>query len=106
MIQDTLVIQDNNLEGNVYNFTISPNRNWLAYKNVIGDYGQAYEYADKQGLRILSTKSGTNTKSILLTINDGAWPSVPIWSPDNKFLTYTDFDTIGVAQIFNFDLVN
>ena len=106
MIQDTLVIQDNNLEGIVYNFTISPNRNWLAYKTVIGDYGQAYEYSDKQGLRILSTKSGTNTKSILLTINDGAWPSEPIWSPDNKFLTYTDFDNKGLAQIFNFDLVN
>lgn len=87
-----------------YNFTISPDRHWIAYKKIAGDYGMWYAYAKIQNVMLLQVDSFTPRRPIQLTSNGGAWPSEVSWSPDGRYLAFTDSDQNSISQIYIYNL--
>lgn len=83
-----------------YNFKISPDHHWIAYKKIAGDYGMWYAYAKIQNVMLLQVDSISPRRPIQLTSNGGAWPSEVSWSPDGRYLAFTDFDQKSIPQIY------
>lgn len=85
---------------NAYDFTISPDHNWIAYKKVSGDYGMYYDTAKIQDVKLLEVDPNTPKQPIQLTTHGGALASKISWSPDGRYLSFPDYDQNGVPQIY------
>lgn len=86
-----------------YRDSISPDIKWLTY-TIVGEYGYGPADSEYQQLFIVAIDEKIPQKPIQLTKNAGAYPGIPTWSPDGKYLAYTDFNQQGVPQLFIYDL--
>lgn len=99
-----LALENRAVEDRIYNASISPSEQWLAYLVITGDWGMSYSDAEIQDLRLLKIDKVSPQKALNLTSRGGARPNTVVWSPDSRYLAYTDFDDNGIQQIFMFDL--
>lgn len=97
---------DGNDDPNTYNYLISPNVDWITYIKVSGDWGMSYDSAEVQDLFLLENDNSQTQIPIRLSDFGGAKPESTSWSPDSKYLAFTDLDNNGVSQLFIFDVSN
>jgi hypothetical protein len=96
---------DRDEEINTYSYLISPNTEWITYIEVSGEWGMSYETAEVQNLYLLKNDDSQKQIPTRLSNNGGATPESTSWSPDGKYLAFTDLDNNGIRQIFIFDLI-
>jgi hypothetical protein len=89
---------------NYFNFSISNDQEWLSYLTVAQD-PDLYDpqFAEKLYLSLLST-SIEKAAPIPLTPNGGAPFQGAVFSPDNRWIAYSDFDSKGIIQLYRMAL--
>jgi Tol biopolymer transport system component len=73
---------------------LSPNKKWVAYTVLSGQ--QQYIGAEFQNIEVIAV--GNQDRPLVLTKHGGAWKAA--WSPSGEYLTYSDYDAAGVAQLY------
>jgi WD40 repeat protein len=73
---------------------LDPNEKWIAYTVLSGQ--QTYAGAEFQNIEVVG---GTdNAPPVVLTTRGGAAKAA--WSPNGEHLSYSDYDSAGVAQLY------
>ncbi|MBM3137480.1 MAG: hypothetical protein FJZ98_04765 [Chloroflexi bacterium] len=88
-----------------YDYVLSPDGLLLAYKRISGTYGISYDTARIQDVEILGIDGQTHRQGKKLTERGGAWFVDLTWSPDSRYLAFTDFDENHVQQILLYEPV-
>ena len=99
--QRTVLLSDIEDGERIYQYTLSPSEVWLAYKRV-DQIQLSVQDAGFQNVRLLKVNETSPQEVIELTKRGGARPTDLAWSPDSRFLAYTDYDEMGVQQIYFF----
>jgi dipeptidyl aminopeptidase/acylaminoacyl peptidase len=76
--------------------TLSPTGVWVSYTVWSGD--MYYVGAELQEVYVVSLGAGDTP--LRLTERGGAWEGEAAWSPDGKFLAYSDKDINGILQLY------
>lgn len=87
----------------LYLFSISPDEKWVAFKEASGEWGQSASDAPFQDVAIVSINSNSMPTVKILTENGAAFVDKLTWSPDSRYLSFSDNDANGVNQIYIFD---
>lgn len=104
VIKKVLALEDRGVNDRIYNFSISPSEQWLAYLVITGDWGMSYADAEIQDLRLLKIDMVSPQNARKLTNRGGARPNTVVWSPDGHYLAYTDLNDKSFPQVYLFDL--
>jgi WD40 repeat protein len=83
----------------IYSFTPSPDDQWIAYKQVTGEYFRSLVEANQTEVKLVHLLDSQTMEVISLTDHSAAHHSNLAWSPDGRYLAYPDFDINGVTQI-------
>lgn len=83
--------------------SISPDGDWVAFKEASGAMGQSYADASNQDVKIVAITSMPVHPSIKLTEYGGAFVTKLAWSPDSRYFSFTDFDVNGITQVYIYD---
>ncbi len=86
-----------------YLYSISPDKEWVAFKEAAGEIGQTYSDASVQNVKIVNIQSESGQSAKEITHHGGAFVNSLAWSPDGRFLSFSDFDEGGVPQIYIYD---
>lgn len=99
-IKEYYALVQEDIGKNSFEFTISPNLNWISYKVADGETGMSLTDADIQNVKLVKISTEESAQSISLTNQGGARFSRHIWSPDSQYIAFTDFDLQGIPQIY------
>ncbi|GAP16106.1 hypothetical protein LARV_03902 [Longilinea arvoryzae] len=105
ILKRAVALEKRNKDDRIFGYSISPSEQWIAYLVITGDWGMSYDEAEIQDVRLLKIDAGIPQTAKLLTIHGGARANLVIWSPDNHYLAYTDFDENKSVQAFMYDLL-
>ncbi len=100
-----LRIGNNKESTGIYDYEPSPDGKWLVYKEVYGTNWMCSCDAEEQDVMLFSL-SHPEQQEIRLTSHRGAMAVELTWSPDSKFVAYTDYDDQGFRQIYIYDVAN
>ncbi len=87
----------------IYGFTPSPDYQWIAYKQVTGEYFRSLEEANQTEVKLVRLADSQTLEVISLTDHAGAHHAILAWSPDGRYLAFPDFDSHGVTQIYLYE---
>jgi hypothetical protein len=87
----------------IYGFTPSPNYQWIAYKQVTGEYFRSLVKANQTEVKLAQLGDSQSLEVIDLSDHAGAHNSNLAWSPDGRYLAFPDFDISGVTQIYLYE---
>ena len=82
--------------GSLYTDQLSPEKNWLAYSVFSG--AQTYDSTEFVDVAVISLSPPF--ASYRLTQHGGAEVEAFVWSADEKWLYYSDYDANGTLQVF------
>ncbi len=86
-----------------YDFTPSPDFQWVAYKHSSQDYFRSLEESNQTSVKFVRLTRAQTLKVMTLTEHDGAHHANLAWSPDGRYLAFSDFDNNGVTQIYLYE---
>lgn len=85
----------------LYQVTISPLQDWVSFKQVSHDYQMFYDTAKTQNIKLVKIDENASSQNpITLTERGGATESEAMWSPDGRFIAFTDYDKNDLMQVF------
>ncbi len=87
-----------------YKMLLSPDRNWVSFMDVTGDIN-AYDprYSGKKDIFLVSIHQNGGTPQ-QISKNGGAPFDGAVWSPDGRYLGFSDLDDAGITQIYRWEL--
>ncbi|MBN2256332.1 MAG: hypothetical protein JW704_00640 [Anaerolineaceae bacterium] len=89
----------------IYGFTPSPDYQWIAYKQVTGDYFRSLDEANQTEVKLVQLDDSRTLDVITLSEHAGAHHSKLAWSPAGRYLAFPDFDVNGITQIYIYEPV-
>jgi len=89
----------------IYGFTPSPDYQWIAYKQVTGEYFRSLAEANQTDVKLVRLGDSETLAVINLSDHAGAHHANLTWSPDGRYLAFPDFDSSGVTQIYLYEPV-
>lgn len=87
----------------IFGLANSPDGKWINYIIPSGDNNFDPRFSSKRDLWLLNIQE-EGSQPIKITENGGMAIGGGSWSPDGRYLAYTDMDTSGIIQIFNIDI--
>ncbi len=77
----------------IYGFTPSPDYQWIAYKQVTGEYFRSLVEANQTEVKLVQLGDSQTLEVISLSDHAGAHHANLAWSPDGRYLAFPDFDS-------------
>ncbi|PKO12774.1 MAG: hypothetical protein CVU39_22670 [Chloroflexi bacterium HGW-Chloroflexi-10] len=101
---DTQRINFSHKASDTYYQRISPSTEWIAYVRSL-NWEKLYGKGDSliQDVFIIPIDYKNKLEAKQLTVNNGAWIAPIAWSPDSRYLAFTDLDNLGNKQIFVYE---
>lgn len=88
----------------IYQYVLSPDGSWLAYK-AVGDFGYGAASAKVQDVRLVNVDPDVPQAPIQLTKRGGAGSPFLRWSPDSRYIAFSDTDAAGINQLYLYEPV-
>jgi len=99
-----LVSSDLTPEDQSFDYQLSPDKKWIAYKKISTEEKFAPWDAEVQDVMLLKVDFTVPQTPIQLSKHGWAKPAFLVWSPNGRYLIFTDLDSLGRIQIFLYDV--
>jgi len=90
--------------GQSFDYQLSPDKKWIAYKKISTEDKFAPWDAEFQDVMLMKVDFTVPQKPLQITEHGWAKPAFLAWSPDGRYLTFTDMDNLGRIQIYLYDV--